>query len=70
MNLSIEEQSNIRPKGKLSGSLREQQWQILNWHEKRLKQLTMVIVGYETNMKTMATEIVQLKSEIETLKKN
>ena len=70
MNLSVEEQSNIKPKGTLTGSVREQQWQILNWHEKRLKQLTGVLVKYEESMKTMATEIVQLKSELETLKKN
>jgi len=70
MNLNIEEQSNIKPKGTLTGSMNEQQWQILNWHEKRLKQLTELLVNYEESMKTMATEIVQLKSEIETLKKN
>ena len=68
MNLSVEEQSNIKPKGTLTGSVREQQWQILNWHEKRLKQLTGILVKYEENLKTMATEIVQLKTEIETLK--
>jgi hypothetical protein len=68
MNLSVEEQSNIKPKGTLSGSVREQQWQILNWHEKRLKQLTGILIKYEENLKTMATEIVQLKTEIETLK--
>ena len=70
MNLSVEEKTNIKPKGTLTGSSREQQWQILNWHEKRLAQLTEIIVKYEGSMKTMATEIVQLKSEIETLKKN
>ena len=68
MNLSVEEQTNIKPKGTLTGSAVEQQWQILNWHEKRLKQLTGVLVKYEENLKTMATEIVQLKTEIETLK--
>ena len=70
MNLSVEEQSNIKPKGTLTGSVREQQWQILGWHEKRLKQLTGILVTYEESMKTMATEIVQLKSEIKILKKN
>ena len=71
MNLNIEEKmSNIKPKGTLSGSLREQQWQILTWHESRLKQLTRILVEYEKNIKTMATEIVQLKVEVGTLKKN
>ena len=70
MNLNIEEQSNIKPKGTLTGSVREQQWQILNWHEKRITQLTGILVKYEESMKTMATEIVQLKTEIKTLQKN
>ena len=71
MNLSVEENdNNIKPKGTLTGSVRDQQWQILNWHEKRLKQLTGLLVKYEENMKTMATEIVQLKSEINALKLN
>jgi len=71
MDFNVEENfNNIKPKGRLTGSMSEQQWQILNWHEKRLKQLTDVIIKNELSMKTMAVEIVQLKTEIETLKKN
>lgn len=67
MELNIEEQS-IKPKGTLTGSSKEQQWKILSWHEKRLKQLTLILIKYEESMKTMATEILELKSEIKTLK--
>ena len=69
MNQIIEEKTNnIKPKGTLAGYVGEQQWQILNWHEKRLKQLTELVVKYEESMKTMATEILQLKSEVGALK--
>jgi len=71
MNQIVEENvNNIKPKGTLTGSSREQQWQILNWHEKRITQLTGLLIKYEESVKTMATEIVQLKSEIKTLQKN
>lgn len=63
MNLTVEEKE-IKPKGTISGTQREQQWKILNWHEKRLTKLTELLITHEENMKTMATEIVQLKAEI------
>jgi outer membrane receptor for ferrienterochelin and colicin len=72
MNLSVNEKlvsREITPKGTLSGSTKQQQWQVLNWHEIRLAKLTTFLTDYENKIKTMATEIVNLKTEIESLKK-
>lgn len=69
MSVNEKEGNEINPKGKLTGSSKQQQWQILNWHEIRLAQMKTLLVDYDKNMKTLATEILDLKTEISSLKK-
>jgi len=63
MEFNIQEQNKgIRPRGVLKGSIEQQQWKILHWHEKRLKQLTEILVKQENDIKGMAKELVELKN--------
>ena len=41
MNLTVEEKE-IKPKGTISGTQREQQWKILNWHEKKIDKVNRI----------------------------
>jgi hypothetical protein len=62
MNLSINEKRTIEPAGRLVGSKDQQMWQILNWHEVRLKKLTDKILDLEKHNKALAEEVVTLKA--------
>ena len=68
--------TDINPKGTLRGSSKQQQWQILQWHEIRLTKITKFLEkideqmnSVDENLKTMATELVSIKSDMENLKK-
>ena len=62
MNLSVNEKRTIEPAGQLMGTKTQQMWQILNWHEIRLKKLTDKILELEKHNKALAEEIVTLKA--------
>lgn len=62
MNLSVNEKRTIEPAGQLMGTKTQQMWQVLNWHEVRLKKLTDKILELEKHNKALAEEVVSLKA--------